>query len=282
MKNIVLKTPDELQNETSTAKDYILSIIQEFSPEIGIILGTGLGGLVKNVDIKYSISYKDIPYFPVSTVESHHGKLIFGFISGKKAVIMQGRFHLYEGYTMQEITFPIRVMHALGISALFLSNACGALNPSFKKGEVMIIEDHINLLGGSPLVGGHDPSLGVRFTDLHHAYSPRLIAIAEESCKSISYPIHRGVYVAVTGPNLETAAEYRMLRVIGADVVGMSTVPECIMARHCGIEVFGISIITDEGFPETLKPVSLSEMIEAAHSAEPIMSELVCTIISKM
>lgn len=249
---------------------------------IGIILGTGLGGLVKNIDIEYEFDYKDLPYFPLSTVESHSGKLIFGKIEGKKVVAMQGRFHYYEGYSMKEITYPVRVMKFLGVKTLLVSNACGGLNPQFRRGDLMIIEDHINLLGDSPLIGENEETLGPRFPDMSEPYSKKLIELAEDCSLELKIKIKKGVYAAVTGPNLETRAEYRYLRYIGADVVGMSTVPENIVANHMNIEVLGISIITDECFPENLKPVNLSEIIEAANSAEPKMTSVFTKVISQL
>lgn len=253
-----------------------------FSPEIGIILGTGLGGLVKEIDIEYTIDYTDIPNFPHSTVESHKGKLIFGMLSGKKVVAMQGRFHYYEGYNMQELVFPVRVMKLLGIQYLFVSNACGAVNPDIKAGDLMIINDHINLLNGNPLIGKNLDELGPRFPDMSQPYNYRLIAMAEEIAKENSIDIHKGVYAAVSGPNLETKAEYRYLKVIGADVVGMSTIPEVIAARHCDITCFALSVVTDEGWHEDLQPVSLEMIIATANKTEPkmtlIMKELAARI----
>ena len=275
-----MKKNSELITQISEAEEYIRKITQS-SPEIGIVLGTGLGGLVKDINIECSIDYTDIPHFPISTVESHSGKLIFGAISGKQIVAMQGRFHYYEGYTMRQITFPIRVMKALGAKTLLISNACGSLNPYFKKGSIMLIDDHINLLGGNPLIGTNEEMLGPRIPDMSQPWSKRLIEIAEKTSMENQIKLHKGVYVALPGPNLETRAEYRFLRTIGADVVGMSTVPENIAANHSGMEVLGLSIITDECYPDSLKPVSLDEIIATANSAEPVLNLLIKKIIEK-
>ncbi len=275
-----MKKNSELITQISEAEEYIRKITQS-SPEIGIVLGTGLGGLVKDINIECSIDYTDIPHFPISTVESHSGKLIFGAISGKQIVAMQGRFHYYEGYTMRQITFPIRVMKALGAKTLLISNACGSLNPYFKKGSIMLIDDHINLLGGNPLIGTNEEMLGPRIPDMSQPWSKRLIEIAEKTSMENHIKLHKGVYVALPGPNLETRAEYRFLRTIGADVVGMSTVPENIAANHSGMEVLGLSIITDECYPDSLKPVSLDEIIATANSAEPVLNLLIKKIIEK-
>lgn len=252
------------------------------SPRIGIILGTGLGALVSRIEIDATIDYQSIPNFPVSTVESHSGRLVFGRIGAHEVVVMQGRFHQYEGYTLQQVTFPVRVMKALGVSVLIVSNACGGLNPLYRRGDLMLIDDHINLLGENPLVGPNESSLGPRFPDMSEPYSRRLLEIAERCALDRAQKVHRGVYVAVTGPNLETRAEYRFLRLIGADVVGMSTVPECIVARHMHMEVLGISIITDECFPDALQPVHLEHVLEAAAMAEPILTNLVTDVITSL
>jgi purine-nucleoside phosphorylase len=251
-------------------------------PSIGIILGTGLGGLVRDIQIETTIDYELIPHFPVSTVESHHGRLIFGTLEDKQVVVMQGRFHFYEGYTMQQVTFPVRVMKFLGVQTLIVSNACGTVNPQFRKGDVMLMEDHINLLGANPLIGPNDPELGPRFPDMSEPYSKRLMALAEEVALDNKIKLQKGVYVAVAGPNLETRAEYRFMRLIGADVVGMSTVPENIVARHMGIEVMGLSILTDECFPDALAPVSVEEIIEVANRAEPKMTTIIKGVIKRL
>ena len=251
-------------------------------PEVGIILGTGLGGLVKDITVETVVDYKEIPHFPLSTVESHQGKLIFGILGGKKVVVMQGRFHYYEGYTMQQITFPVRVMKLLGVQALLVSNAAGGMNPVFVRGDVMLIADHINLLGDNPLIGPNDEAFGPRFPDMSEPYSQKLIALAETVARDLAIKVQKGVFVAVTGPNLETRAEYRFLRGIGADAVGMSTVPECIVAVHMSIAVLGISIITDECFPDTLQPVSLAEVVKAASTAEPKLTAIMKETIRRM
>jgi len=251
------------------------------SPNVGIILGTGLGGLVQEIEKEVEIDYQEIPHFPISTVESHHGKLIFGRLAGKSVVAMQGRFHFYEGYTMKQITFPVRVMKFLGVDTLLISNAGGALNPVFQRGDIMLMVDHINLLGDNPLIGPNDDSLGPRFPDMSEPYSKELIALAEQAALDLKIRVQKGVYVAMQGPNLETRAEYRFLRTIGADAVGMSTVPEDIVAIHMGVRVFGVSIITDECFPDTLKPITLEEVIAVANKAEPKMTAIMKEVVKR-
>ncbi|PKL81779.1 MAG: purine-nucleoside phosphorylase [Ignavibacteriae bacterium HGW-Ignavibacteriae-3] len=250
--------------------------------EIGIILGTGLGGLVKEISVEHEIDYADLPHFPLSTVESHQGKLIFGNIGGKDVVAMQGRFHYYEGYTMQQITYPVRLMKNLGVHTLLVSNACGGMNPLYRRGDIMLMADHINLLGDNPLVGKNEDELGPRFPDMSEPYNLELINIAEDVALENKIKVQKGVYVAVPGPNLETKAEYRFLRGIGADVVGMSTIPENIVANHMGMKVLGISIITDECFPDSLKPAKVEEIIEAAMQAEPKMTLIMKEVIKKI
>jgi purine-nucleoside phosphorylase len=262
--------------------DFIKHRIGDFQPEIGIILGTGLGGLVNEINIEFQLMYANIPNFPISTLEFHSGKLIFGTLSGKKVVAMQGRLHFYEGYNMKQITFPVRVMKLLGIKNLFVSNASGALNPSFRKGDLMVIEDHINLQPDNPLIGINIDDLGPRFPDMSAPYQKDLIEKALQIAKHQNIICHKGVYVSVTGPNLETKAEYRYLRIIGADAVGMSTVPEVIVANHMGLPVFAISVLTDEGFPEDLKPVSLDEIIKIATTAEPKMTQILKELILQL
>jgi purine-nucleoside phosphorylase len=252
------------------------------NPAIGIILGTGLGGLVKEIKIETVIDYSDIPHFPVSTVESHKGKLIFGTLGGKNIVAMQGRFHFYEGYTMQQVTFPVRVMKFLGVKTLLISNAAGGMNPLFSKGDIMLIADHINLLGDNPLIGHNDDELGPRFPDMSEPYSKELITLAEKTALDLKIRLQKGVFVAVSGPNLETRAEYRFLRSIGADVVGMSTVPEVIVAAHQSMQVLGFSIITDECFPDALKPVSLQEVIAVANEAEPKLTAMMKEVVARL
>lgn len=262
-----------------------LEVIRKHTGEnypVGIILGTGLGGLVKEIQIKHKIDYAELPHFPLSTVESHKGKLIFGKINGKNVVAMQGRFHFYEGYTMQQITYPVRVMKFLGVETLLVSNACGGMNPIYRRGDIMLMLDHINLLGDNPLIGKNEDELGPRFPDMSEPYNLQLIELAENVALENKIKIHKGVYVAVSGPNLETKAEYRFLRAIGADVVGMSTIPENIVANHMGMRVLGFSIITDECFPDSLKPAVLEEIIHAAMTAEPKMTLLMKEVIKKL
>jgi purine-nucleoside phosphorylase len=262
-----------------------LSVIRKYTKEdypVGIILGTGLGGLVKEIKVKHEIDYSKIPYFPLSTVESHLGKLIFGKIGKKNVIAMQGRFHYYEGYTMQQITYPVRVMKYLGVKTLLVSNACGALNPNYRRGDLMIMQDHINLLGDNPLIGKNEDEFGPRFPDMSEPYDLELIKSAVKVAREHKIKVHKGVYVAVPGPNLETKAEYRYLRAIGADVVGMSTIPENIVANHMGMKVLGISIITDECFQEILKKVNVEEIISAAMTAEPKMTLIMKEVIKKI
>lgn len=259
-----------------------LQVIKQYTEDeypVGIILGTGLGGLVKEINVEHEIDYSNLPHFPVSTVESHKGKLIFGTIGDKKVVAMQGRFHYYEGYSMQQITFPVRVMKFLGVKTLLVSNACGGMNPLFQRGDIMLMVDHINLLGDNPLIGKNEDELGPRFPDMSEPYSNELISLAENVAIKNNIKVQKGVYVAVPGPNLETKAEYRFLRAIGADVVGMSTIPENIVANHMGIKVLGISIITDECFPDSLKPVNVEEIIATAQKAEPKMTLIMKEVI---
>lgn len=243
----------------------------------GIILGTGLGGLVKDIKIKSEIDYSEIPNFPVSTVESHSGKLIFGKLSGKNIVAMQGRFHYYEGYNMHDVTFPIHVLNQIGIRHLIISNACGAMNPAFRKTELMIMTSHINLLFDSPIKSNKfNPKKRSRI------YSKRLIGLAETTATENRIFIQKGTYIPVQGPNLETKAEYRMLRKIGGDTVGMSTIPEALVANELGMEVLGLSIITDEGFPDTLKLAVLKDILEAAGIAEPKLTLLIKKLVAKL
>ncbi len=254
----------------------------KFVPQIGIILGTGLGSLAEGIKVEAKISYKEIPFFPVSTVESHAGWLVFGELSGKKVVAMQGRFHYYEGYNLKQVTFPVRVMKALGANVLVVSNACGGLNPLFKAGDIMVIADHINLLGSNPLFGPNDDSLGPRFPDMYACYDPELISLAENTALNLAIRLQKGVYVAVAGPNLETAAEYRFLRTIGADVVGMSTVPKVIVARHQDMKVLGFSLVTDMGLPDALKPTNMAEILATAAKSEPLLKKIMTKVIEEM
>ena len=251
-------------------------------PAVGIVLGTGLGALAERIEVETSIPYDQIPHFPLSTVESHSGRLLLGRLGGKPVVAMQGRFHLYEGYTARQVTFPVRVMRALGAGTLVVSNACGGMNPLWKPGELMLISDHINLLGDNPLIGPNDDALGPRFPDMSEPYDSGLQELAQEVALERGIALRRGVYVAVTGPNLETRAEYRMLRFMGADVVGMSTVPEVIVAVHGGMRVMGVSIITDACLPDALEPVDLPRIIAAARQAEPRLTALVEGVVERM
>ncbi|MFW6327784.1 MAG: purine-nucleoside phosphorylase [Bacteroidota bacterium] len=251
-------------------------------PEIGIVLGTGLGKLINEITIEQSIEYPDIPNFPVSTVESHHGKLIYGTLKGKKVVAMQGRFHYYEGYSLQQIGFPIRVMKTLGIQQLLISNAGGAMNPDYQKGELMLIDDHINHLPDNPLRGANDDTLGPRFPDMSAPYSKEMNTKLKQIAKQENITLHEGVYVAVPGPNLETRAEYRYLRMIGADVVGMSTVPEVIAANHMCLPCSAISVLTDECDPDKLEPVDIREIIKIAGEAEHHLIKLFLKLVEQM
>jgi purine-nucleoside phosphorylase len=271
----------ELKQKINETLKVIRKVTKENYP-IGIILGTGLGGLVKEISISREISYSDLPHFPLSTVESHEGKLIFGKINGKNVVAMQGRFHYYEGYTMQQITYPVRVMKLLGVEILLVSNACGGMNPQYRRGDIMLMADHINLLGDNPLIGKNEDEFGPRFPDMSEPYNNRLISLAEKIATENKIKVQKGVYVAVPGPNLETRAEYRFLRATGADVVGMSTIPENIVANHMGMKVMGISIVTDECFPDSLKPVNVEEIIATAMEAEPKMTFIMKEVIKKL
>jgi purine-nucleoside phosphorylase len=256
--------------------DFLRQQTSGFTPQIGIILGTGLGALVNDIAIDYSIDYELIPHFPVSTVESHKGRLLFGTLAGKKVVCMQGRFHYYEGYTMQQVTFPVRVMKLLGIEHLLVSNAAGGLNPSYQTSDLMIINDHISqFLPENPLRGNNLDSLGDRFPDMSDVYDTQMIENALQIAQKHDIRAHTGVYVSVTGPQLETKAEYRMLRLLGADAVGMSTVPEVMVARHMNLPVFGVSVITDMCLPETLEKAEISKILAAAYKAEPKMTLMI-------
>ncbi|MGM5469517.1 purine-nucleoside phosphorylase [Flavobacteriaceae bacterium LMO-SS05] len=252
------------------------------SPEIGIILGTGLGQLINEIDILHEVSYNHIPNFPTATVEFHKGKLIFGVLEGKKVMIMQGRFHVYEGYSLQDVTYPVRIMEKLGIHTLLVSNAAGAINLDFKKGELMLIEDHINLLGDSPLAFKGVEQLGERFIDMSQPYDLEINSKFKAIAKAHHIKLNTGVYASVVGPQLETKAEYRMLKIIGADAVGMSTIPEVIVANHLKLKVSAVSVLTDECDPNNLKPVNVSEIIEMAEKAEPNMIILFKELIKNL
>ena len=269
----------------SSLKDEIEKAVKEIrgksslKPKVAIILGTGLGGLAKEIEPEVVIPYKDITGFPEATVEFHAGKLILGTLANKKVAAMEGRFHYYEGYTMKQITFPVRVMRFLGCEILLVSNASGGLNPDFSLGDIMIMKDHINLLGDNPLIGVNDKELGPRFPDMSEPYSRELIELAEKIALEEKIKIKKGVYAAMSGPNLETAAEYRFLRTIGADAVGMSTVPEDIVAVQMGMKVLGLSVVTDECFPDTLKQADINEIIKTAMRAEPVLTRLMKRVV---
>ncbi|HSQ29305.1 MAG TPA: purine-nucleoside phosphorylase [Gemmatimonadaceae bacterium] len=251
-------------------------------PDVAIVLGTGLGRLAGEIDVSAAIDYRDIPGFPISTVESHAGRLLCGRLSGKTVVAMQGRFHRYEGYSLRQVTFPVRVLHALGAGTLVVSNASGGLNPLWSVGDVMLIADHINLQGDSPLIGPNDDRLGPRFPDLSAPYDTALRQLARDAAVQHKLIVREGVYVAVTGPNLETRAEYRFLRAVGADVVGMSTVPEVLVAIHSGMRVLGLSIVTDMCLPDALQPATVEQIIAAANHAEPKLATLVRGVLEKL
>ena len=265
----IKKSAEFLQKETN------------YNPEVGIILGTGLGGLVNEIKIDYSISYEEIPNFPLSTVEGHTGRLIFGVLGEKQVVAMQGRFHFYEGYTMEKVTFPVRVMKLLGIKNLIVSNASGGVNPDYRVGDLMILSDHINLIP-NPLIGKNITELGPRFPDMSETYCPTLIAKAEAIAKSNNLPVQKGVYIALTGPTLETPAEYKYMRIIGGDTVGMSTAPEVIVARHMDIPCFAMSVITDLGVPGKIKKVTHEEIQAVSEVAEPKLTLIIKELIESI
>ena len=252
------------------------------NPEVGIILGTGLGKLVDQIKNPIVAHYHNIPYFPLATVEFHSGKLIYGELEGKKVIVMQGRFHLYEGYEFTDITYPIRVMHQLGIKRLFVSNAAGAINLDFRKGDIMLIKDHINLQGGSPLAFKNVSEFGDRFVDMCEPYDPEMRSAVEEIAEKESISLQKGVYVAVVGPQLETKAEYRMLKIMGADAVGMSTVPEVIVANHLRLPIVAVSVLTDECDPDDLQPINIHEILEVAGKTEPKMIKLFTELIKRI
>ena len=261
--------------------DFIKSKTNGFEPEVGIVLGSGLGGLVNVIDTQYAISYKDIPNFPVSTVHGHEGKLILGTLSGRKVIAMQGRFHYYEGYSTKEVTFPIRVLKYLGIRLLVLSNASGGINPDFRVSDIMFITDHINLLP-NPLIGNNDERIGTRFPDMSEAYNKNLLALADKVADELNIYVQHGVYVGDTGPSYETPAEYKYYRAIGGDCVGMSTVPEVIVARHCGLPVFAVSVITDLGGMDVAEKVTHELVLNAANIAEPKMTAILREMLNRL
>ncbi len=263
--------------------DFLKNLTNNFVPEIGIILGTGLGSLVDDIDVEHEVSYADIPNFPEATVEFHSGKLFLGILSGKKVICMQGRFHYYEGYTMQQVAFPVRVMKLLGVHTLMVSNAAGGMNDLYKLSDLMIIKDHISLfLPLNPLTGPNLDELGDRFPDMCDPYDPALVTMALGIAREKGLSVHAGVYVSVPGPHLETRAEYRMLRMLGADAVGMSTVPEILAARQMNMRCFGMSVITDMGIPEKLEKADIVKIIAAAKKAEPNMTLIIKEMISQL
>ncbi len=251
-------------------------------PRAGIILGTGLGGLAEDIQAEATFPYADLPHFPHSTAPSHAGRLVCGMLGGKAVMAMEGRFHFYEGYSLKQITFPVRVMRALGCEVLIVSNACGGMNPQWSKGDIMVIEDHINLLGDNPLIGPNDDRLGIRFPDMSRPYDPELLALARRVALEERIVVQKGVFVAVSGPNLETRAEYRFLRQIGADVVGMSTVPEVIVGVHAGLRNLGFSIITDQCLPDALEPAALEDILAVANLAEKKLRILVRRVVEEL
>lgn len=271
--------------ETAKMIDDAVAFIKKeisFDPTIGIILGTGLGSLVDGIEMIGTVDYDRIPHFPVSTVESHHGRLLFGNLRGKKVVCMQGRFHFYEGYSMQQIAFPVRVMKKLGMETLIVSNAAGGVNPKYVAGDIMMIKDHINFFGTNPLIGPNHNDWGPRFPDMHEVYDPKLRATAHQIALENKLRIQEGVYLGLSGPTLETGAEYRMVRILGADAVGMSTIPEVITARHQGNRVLGFTIVTDMGLPDAMKPCSIAEVLKVAGEAEPKLRELIAGCVERM
>jgi len=271
-----------LLEETEEATQFLKKETGNFIPEIGLILGTGLGKLAANIKSKQEVPYEKIPHFASSTVKSHSGQLDFGTLSGKKVMAMEGRFHVYEGFSLKQVTFPVRVMKAMGVKTLIVSNASGGMNPQFGKGDLAIITDHINFTGLNPLMGPNHEKLGPRFPDMSEPYSRKLIQLTEKVALEEKIQVRKGVYIGVTGPNLETAAEYRMMRLWGADMVGMSTVPEVIVAVHAGLQVLGISVITDLCLPDALEPVDIDHIIATAEAAGPKLDRLIEKIIEKI
>ena len=276
------------REDLSTLKSQIKAAVKAIRavdrtrPSVGIVLGTGLGSVAEKIKASARIPYGEIPHFPTSTVDTHAGELIIGKLAGKTVVALSGRFHYYEGYSLQEVTFPVRVAKALGIKTLIVSNACGGLNPQFRAGDIMLISDHINFIGDNPLIGPNDDSLGPRFPDMSQPYTLSLMELAETVALSKRIKLQRGVYLACAGPCLETRAEYRMMRAMGADVVGMSTVPEVIVAVHAGLKVLGYSVITDECFPDALEPANIDKIIETANEAEPRLTTLVVETLKRL
>jgi purine-nucleoside phosphorylase len=273
--------PPPLHDRISGAADAVRARTA-LRPEVAIVLGTGLGGLAGEIAVEAEIPYVEIPGFPLSTVETHAGKLLAGQLAGRPVMAMQGRFHRYEGYDLHQVTFPIRVLHALGARTLVVSNACGGMHPLWEPGDLVLLSDHINLLGDNPLIGPNDDRLGPRFPDMSAPYDPELRALARTVALDLGIVLREGVYVAVPGPNLETRAEYRMLRAMGADIVGMSTVPEVIVAVHQGMRVVGVSIITDQCLPDALEPADIGRIIATASRAEPKLTRLITTVVERL
>ena len=270
-----------LRTHVTEASDALRQRVGD-AARVGLILGTGLGKLADEMEVTASIPYSEIPYFPLSTVESHEGRLLAGTLRGVPVLAMQGRFHLYEGYDAGQVTLPVRVMAELGVETLLISNAAGGMNPLYRRGDLMLLTDHINLQGANPLIGPNVDDWGPRFPDLSQPYDAELRAVAEAAALKRGLPLQQGVYVAVVGPNLETRAEYRFLRTIGADVVGMSTVPEVIVARHHGLRCLAISVVTDECFPDALAPVNIADILEAAGEAEPKLAQIMGDVVASL
>jgi len=271
----------ELSNKIAESLNFIRKKT-EVCPIVGIIFGTGMGAMADTFEKSIKISYQDIPYFPVSTVESHHGFLVPGYLEGKPVVAMQGRFHRYEGYSLKEVTFPVRVMKAMGCQYIIITNAVGSMNPLIRAGSLVLITDHINLMGDNPLIGPNEDSLGPRFPDMSEPYNRDMIRVAEKVALENKFRVEKGIAIAVTGPCLETAAEYRFFRRIGADIVTMSTIPEVIVAVHCGLKVMGLSTVTDECLPDSLKPADIEEIIRVANSQEENRRKLIRGVISEL
>ncbi len=281
MKDDGMQSWTEIHQKLDEAVDFIAGQLT-FKPQIGIILGTGLGSLVDGMEMSGSVEYDDIPHFATSTVESHHGRLLFGRLKGKPVVCMQGRFHYYEGYSFRQIVFPVWVMNQLGVRSLIASNAAGGLNPKYQEGDIMLITDHINCLPGNPLVGDNDDTWGRRFPDGYEVYHRNYIRMAREVALEQKLRLQEGVYIAVSGPNLETAAEYRMFRILGGDAVGMSTVPEAMAAHHQGNKILAFSIITDMGLPDNMHPCSIESVLKVAAEAEPRLRDLIAACVERM
>ncbi|KIL36934.1 purine nucleoside phosphorylase [Cohnella kolymensis] len=271
----------QLLGRMEEAKSFIQARMKE-APQVGLILGSGLGELADDIQDAVRIPYESIPHFPVSTVEGHAGQLVTGRLQNKTVIAMQGRFHYYEGYSMQDVTFPVRVMKSLGVQQLIVTNACGGMNPAFKPGDLMIIKDHLNLTGANPLIGSNEPGLGPRFPDMSRAYTPELLTLVRDTAQSLGIEVQQGVYAGISGPNYMTPAELTMLRTLGGDAVGMSTVPEVIVASHMSMQVIGISCVTDMAIGEELEPLSHEQVIEVANRAKPRFIKLVKEIVARL